>query len=344
MNEKLDKKQFFKELENKIKPTKNDILDMEFLKNESRAYAQYKNYYMGKSLFETINKLNLTQIPMFITNSNVGKSYFSEFWFVLSDLQEYLLKQIVSHRFIKDGNQSRVIENAMIIPEIVRQCKCESAQYYITEYFDDNGYSDEYLVTPSFLKKEEELLSFTHICGENEMEIPNMQYKLCEYFRLRHFSTEQIKKLERDFIKTMFISKLIENKDEHSENISVIIYKKSVKMAPFYDYDYCCGNERIKSNIERKVNGKSDLSSFVDYYINEKWFRQWLENVILNLNVDTAIEQKNLKKNKAVIDEKYYIDFFEQKKNILAKALLEKQKNAKKKQGANNEIEIILER
>ncbi|MBO5349284.1 MAG: hypothetical protein J6A89_05660 [Clostridia bacterium] len=285
-------------------------------------YKSYLKSPKSSNLFED-RDIDLTNEPKIIMDGNSNGS-FCYFWFMLSDFKKYLLKRAVPSRLVQTTKNSSVIGNSMVLPKIVRALNCESAEYYTTFFYedDDSGSMDKetFLVTPSFLGEGEEIINFSQIAG-NELEITKIEQELKRYLELRKYSQSQIDGVIKQFIKTTFISKFLENTDESPDNLSIIIgANKSIRMSPMYDYDYYCGCKR-KAYIERTVNGKTNLESFINYYKERPWFESWLETKVSKLNVDNVLKETVKSPNKGSYDSQYYKDFIGKRKQIVRDSL-----------------------
>lgn len=310
-----------------------DSSKREQTKQKIEAYKRYCNL-TEKSAFDE-KDINLSKEIYFSQNRNAIGS-FADFWFVLYDLKSYLLKEIVPERFIKNSNCSThinkhntIVSNARIIPEVVQALGLESAEYYITDYWDENAdnlYTNLYLVTPNFLQEGEELYSIKDIIGVYTTDVIDIEDKIRNYYRYRPFSNEQKEILIKQFIKAVVINKIIDNTDESNENMSIVVNseKNTVKLAPLYDYDFCCGNQSYK-NVKRTIDEKSELSDFINYYKKYPWFEQWLKEKVLTLNIDEILSKcdKKAPNKPKIADEskRFYKSFFEQKKKIIKKCL-----------------------
>lgn len=87
-------------------------------------------------------------------------------------------------------------------------------------------------------------------------------------------------------------------------------------MSPMYDFDFTCGNERIHGcNVERTIDNKNDLISFVNHYKEKEWFSKWIKEKVLTLQInDIHFEENNNKPSisNQVLSE--YARFFELQK------------------------------
>lgn len=318
LNKDTNEIDFEGSIEEKIQYIKQN--NIELFERMINAYNEYKNKYIGKSFFEDKYLVDLTEVEVFFYDRYSAKGNNFEGWFYLADFHEYLLKQIVPYRLIKNGNQFKVITNNMIIPELVRASGLESAEYYISTYYEkDDGGKEEFLVTPCFLSEGEELIHLEDVFYQNEADIVKVEKNIVEFLTLRHFKKYQIENVRNEYIKQAFISKFFRNCDENNSNVGIIIDKdRNVRLAPMFDFDYYCGVERTcNTNFEKKVNGKIDIQSFIEYYKTFDWFMDWLKNDFLTIDfnsLDFYKGNKNkLKLGNQTIQE--YKDFFEARKN-----------------------------
>lgn len=283
------------------------------------AYNEYKNKYEGKSFFSSDFFVDLRKIEVFFNSRDLAKGNNSEGWLYLADLHEYLLKQIVPYRLIQNGDQYKIMVNNMILPKIVRASGLESAEYYITTYYEkDEGEDEEFLITPCFLSEGEELIHINDVAYEHEREITKVEKNIVEYLTLRHFKKEQIESVRREYIKQAFVSKFFRNCDENNGNVGMIVDKdRNVRLAPMFDFDYYCGIERTcQTNVEKTVNGKIDIQSFLEYYKTFDWFMDWLNNSFLTIEFD-SLDFYEENKNKIKLSDKTikeYKNFFESRK------------------------------
>lgn len=284
-----------------------------------KAYNEYKSKYQGKSFFDSDFFVDLRKSQIFFNNRDLVKGNNSEGWFYLSDLQEYLLKQIVPYRLIKNGSQFKIIVNNMIIPKLVRESGLESAEYFVSTYYEkDEGEEEDFLVTPCFLSEGEELIHLDDVAYENEREITKVEKNIVEYLTLRHFKKDQIENVRREYVKQAFVSKFFRNCDENNGNVGIIVNKdRNVRLAPMFDFDYYCGIERTcHTNVEKTVNGKIDIQSFLEYYKTFDWFMDWLNNSFLTIDFD-SLDFYQGNKNKLELSEEIiqeYKSFFESRK------------------------------
>ncbi len=128
-------------------------------------------------------------------------------------------------------------------------------------------------------------------------KLSSMEYTVQEiekWCSLRKFPKEQIEEVKRDFIKQSLFNKLVNRTDETNGNFGLIASKGNVRLAPGFDYDHSFSTKKIPV-VRRTVNGNdSSIEGFVQCYSKYEWFRNWIPEVISNIDVEQAIEGEDL--------------------------------------------------
>lgn len=317
MKNKMTLEEYIQKLKEKIGKKYYEKLKFSQIKKAYKEYYELK----GKNAVDNIDKLNLVNNSFFQKN-NIECSYFSEFWIVLFDLNEYLLKKIPDYRYFKKQEKSDAIANAMILPRLIQKTGMKSAKYYLVDWVVDDSvqtYIDMFFITPNFLEKGDELFNLSDIITNNEKDFCKIEENLRKELELRHFDIKNIESFIEDFRKTLFLNAFIENTDVSLDNISYIINNKKIRIAPMYDFDFCCGDE---SYLDKKIriNGSTELTNILAYYKNDENLMKWIKEQILTLDINSIVSEKLTLPNRANLNEtqkNYYIDYFERRKSIV---------------------------
>lgn len=295
-----------------------------------KAYAEYCKLEGRRT--PDVLRVDLIRMPFFMENQNV-KGYFSQFWLRLSDLNRYLLKELPSGRFFSDSLGFCTRDNALVVPRIVKGAGLDAAEYYLANWVMDDSVStweDEFLLTPSFLKDGDEMLSLRDIFGQECLDIELVENKLVRELQLRHFKKKNIDRLVQELRREICMSEIIDNTDISSENMSIIINSGVVRMAPLYDFDFCMGNEAVNKK-HFKVNGKEGLAPVLEYYKDDENLIKWLREKVLTIDIDKAVSIKVSSPNRWLVGKKskyMYKDFWKQQMEIV-KAFIDHTQNVK---------------
>ena len=299
------------------------LLDSDMYRPEDfeKAYQEYCKL-KGRKILDTI-RIDLLKEPYFIENSNV-KGYFSQFWLVLSDLNKYLLKEIPSGRFFLDQKGLYTRDNAIIVPRLIKYAGLDTAEYYFVNWIMDdsvNTWEDEFLLTPSFLKEGDELLSFKDILGQECLDIEILEKRLRKELELRHFNRKNIEEFMKDLRRKICMSEIIDNTDISGENMSIIINNGSVRVAPLYDFDFCMGNKAIVRK-HFKVRGQEGLAAVLEYYKDDEDVINWLRKYVMTIDINKLVSMKVSTPNRGLIEKEaryMYKDFWKQQMDIIKK-------------------------
>ena len=148
------------------------------------------------------------------------------------------------------------------------------------------------ILSKYFLKPNEELITFfNYTPGQKISEVFNI---LERNLRLRKFPENQIEKAKLDFLKQEFMAKLIGLCDQTEDNTTLIVStdeegKKTVRMAPMYDYDFSF-NATVNFRVRECDNGKTDIASFVEQYKNYPEFLNFVKKSTSNLDMGEVYE------------------------------------------------------
>lgn len=327
MKDKMTLDEYLQKLREKMGKMYYKIWDFSQIKKAYDEYCELK----GNNAVDIVDRINLVNVTFFQKN-NIENSYFSEFWMVLFDLNEYLLKRIPDNRFFKKKGEADAISNAMILPRLIENTGIKSAKYYLVDWIVDDSiqtYIDTFFITPNFLEKGDELFNLKDIVSSVEMDFGKIEVNLRKELELRHFDIENINSFIEEFRKDIFLNSFIENTDVSLNNISYIINNKKIRIAPMYDFDFCCG---VESYVDKKIriNGSTELTSILEHYKNDKNFVKWIEEQILTLDIKSIVSENSTLPNRLNISEnqmQYYIDYFEKRKSIV-KDFFDKEKDA----------------
>lgn len=295
-----------------------------------KAYAEYCKLNGRRT--PDIFRVDLIRTPYFVQNHNV-KGYFSQFWLILSDLNKYLLKELPSGRFFTDKLGMYTRDNALVVPRVIKAAGLDTAEYYLVNWIMDdsaNTWEDDFLLTPSFMRDGDEMLSFRDIIGRECLDIEVIENTMRRELQLRHFKKKNIDRFMQELRKKICMSEIIDNTDISLENLSVIFNNGNVRMAPLYDFDFCMGNEATMRR-HFKVNGQEGLSAVLDYYKDDENLIKWLREKVLTIDIDKVVSIKVSTPNRGLVGKEaryVYKDFWKQQIDVI-KSFLELKQDIK---------------
>ena len=88
---------------------------------------------------------------------------------------------------------------------------------------------DNYILTPSFLDKDDELILGSSLVPETEFDINNIIKELTSSLTLRRFNKREIAQIIESFKKQCFVNKFIGNIDEQNCNFGIILNNRHIK-------------------------------------------------------------------------------------------------------------------
>lgn len=281
------------------------------------------NEYCSISDEPIINQveIHLCKNKYFVENFNT-KGYFSQFWLRLCDFSKFLLKEIPNNKFFKCESNIYTGDNAMVIPKIIRAMGLESAEYYIIKWVMDDSvetWEDDFLLTPSFLQENDELICFSDIVDKDCVDVIVLESTIRRYLELRHFKNEDIENFIKEFRKTIFMSEFIDNTDISAENIAFIVNDKKIRMAPMYDFDFCAGNEGSVTK-HFKVGNDSGIRSIINYYKKDSDFVDWIKKSVMTIDVKKVLSNGFESPNQYMPTKsriEFYAEFINKQKEIV---------------------------
>lgn len=270
---------------------------------------------------------------------DIRKYNYCKKWILLRNMKMALIKSRVPDKE-ESGKYSQaekeiLIANNFLMPLLAKPFQIESADYYNARFSneDDKDFDSNqtYLLSPSFVRNNEELVHLANIVGENELQVSAMLDKIEKWLKLRKCPQTDIERIKMDFIKQTIFNRYIDFSDEHNLNAGIIIDSDGTqgiraRMAPAYDMDYSAGvyNQFGRSAItfmRRADNGGTDLKSMILQFKDLPWMKQYLKEVMESINIPEAIEQAKQNGNLELSDlaMRKYTRFFEGQNRELKK-------------------------
>lgn len=217
---------------------------------------------------------------------------------------------------ISQKEQQIEIYNNIIIEEILEQMGIEHAEYYLGK-----KQGKTYILTPSFLKEGEKIVTGESIIEAEDDRIIETQLEAIEkYLKSKGLKTEQIEELKKEHLQQIFLSKALGIIDFHTGNWGFIEDKngKVIKTQPFTDFDITNTEDKENDYSNILENGKDDIKSFIEKY---EEYAQLQEIIDKFSKLDRkSIFQNSYKKTHIKIREQdiqeYYYNYIERLKQI----------------------------
>ena len=299
----------------------------------------YEYYHKGANsnlIFNNDGRVDLEKMNFKKSMIDVNNSSKAYGWIIFPDLFTGILKNSLENieRNNEDGEKARYATLVSMI--VARKLGIESANYYITTNKIDDKTKNElgYIYTPNFLKENEEFISGLHIVTNsivmdefrgdlNHLDMKRIEKALIIYLNNRRFNPEKIESVRRNLVKQCIVSKILGNKDEANRNWGIVVsnnenqdevIKRNVKMAPMYDLESCLQDKYI--NELREMNGNVELSEFINNYLKEEWFNEWIKDKVLNLDM-SEVYKDTINESKINIPNNYQEEFNNKIKNSI---------------------------
>ena len=243
-------------------------------------------------------------------------------WFMFSNTNMVLLKNIFGDVYRNLSREDYLVSkyNPVLMPHVAKQFKLRSAEYLFATDKKDKRLT--YILTPSFLNKQEELIEGNEILeNPKELNVSEILNQINKYCKKENINVEEIIDIERTFIKQTIFNKFIKQSDENNGNWGIIKDTLSARMAPMYDFDCSCEIDKNSKHERKADNGKTELEDILIQYKDEKWLQKYLKEIIEEFNFDKILdiveEDYNIEIEESIV--RRYKEFFKRRIQELGK-------------------------
>lgn len=308
----------------------NGSMPNDYIVRRNEALFRLYDIYNSKEYNEHIDPdengiINLNDYSFEISKRRLADSKIGTFWILSSNLDSYLAT-IPPNRFteIKDKFIGISEKNNFLLPQIAKQMGIDATIYYKGEYVDDFGALSTHHLTKNFLYDEETLIQGNSIIKDNpkrkrinfESLLEATDKYIKKYYKKNKLPAEDLKRardeIRQGLIKQTIFNKLVFNENESNSKWGLIICKdKNLRLAPIFSYDYSAGVEPTQKTPHRVIQGnKEDIESFMLEYKSEHWFKYWIKDRVLPLDLDKAMQDMERRTGVSLTDEeKEYYNF-----------------------------------
>lgn len=308
----------------------------EYIERRCKYLFRLYDIYVSEEYNEHIDPdekgiINLNDYSFEKSKRRLNKSKIGVFWILSSNLDTYLAT-VPPNRYTEIENKFIGIseKNNFLLPQIARQMGIDATVYYKGEFTDENGATSTHHLTKNFLYDEETLIQGNSIIKDTkkrkrinfETLLDTTDKYIRKYYKKNKLPEQDLEKARREIreglIKQTLFNKLVFNENESNEKWGLILCSdKNLRLAPIFSYDYSAGVVPTIKTQHRVVQGsKEDIPSFMLQYSKEPWFREWIENRVLKLDLDQAIKDMVRRTGVQLTDEEenYYRFLFEKMK------------------------------
>ena len=216
---------------------------------------------------------------------------FIEGYYLFSDGTKYISKILLDDASeFSDVNDENCRYNPIIATGIAKELGIDTSENTLARKVSGSVR----IFSKYFLKSNEELITFYE--HNSHQRISDVFKELETALLLRKFPRDQIEKTKFDFLKQEFLAKLIGLCDQTEDNTTLIISvddegKKSVRLAPMYDYDFSFNTVRGVGFRKRHTDdGKTDIASLVKQYKDYPGFLDFVKKSVNTLDMDRVYE------------------------------------------------------
>ena len=120
------------------------------------------------------------------------------------------------------------------------------------------------------------------------------------------------REIREGLIKQTLFNKIVFNENESNEKWGLIQGEDNrLRLAPLFSYDFCANVQTIGKTQHRVVQGNKEyIEDFTLQYSKEPWFKSWIDNAVVSLDLGKAIEDMERKTGVTLTDnEKEYYNY-----------------------------------
>lgn len=287
----------------------NGKFENEFIERRTKSLFHMYDIYASKEYNAHMDTdengiINLDDYSFVISNRRLLDSQIGKFWIISSNLDSYL----VTDRHSEDVKSDYITfseKNNFLFPQIAKQMKLPATVYYKGKC-KDRDTSDYKIVfmTKDFLQDGETFIRGNSIYKRKrdnrkinfEALLEETDKYIKKYYKKNKLpadeATEARREIRQGLIKQTIFNKIAFNDNEDNSKWGIIIGEdKRLRLAPLYSFDYCAGVQSTSKSHHRVINGrKEDIESFIIKYGGEPWFRTWIKEEVIPLDIEKAVE------------------------------------------------------
>ena len=238
-----------------------------------------------------------------LLDSKIGRG-----WLISSNLEDFLIVAPADLSNDINPNYINIAEkNNFLMPQLARQLGIDATIYYkgeSNEIYD--GKKTYFRLTKNFMKEDETLIQGDSFIKPKRKRLNALKTtvdldKMIEEttrFVKKHYkkhklpeaeAKEACRNIREGLIKQTIFNKLVFNTNEDNNQWGLIEDgSHHLRIAPIYNYNYCANVSSRINTCTRMVNKREDIEYIILRYSNEEWFKTWVEQDLLKLNLAQA--------------------------------------------------------
>lgn len=308
----------------------NGTMPNDFIERRCAALFRLYEIYNSTEYNERIDPdadglITLNDYAFEISKRRLSGSKIGKFWILSSNLEAYLATVPANMSYEVESQYLNISEkNNFLIPQLAKQIGIDATIYYKGEYTNEerDGEVEKFHLTRNLLKDNETLIRGSSFVKSNPNRLMLDLDKILEatdkyvkkYYKKYKLPQKDLERareeIRQGLIKQTIFNKIVFNENESNEKWGLIIGEdKNLRLAPLFSYDFCANVKTIGRMQHRVVHGNKEyIEDFILKYSKEPWFKEWIENTVLDLDLDKAISDMERKTGVTLTDEEreYY--------------------------------------
>ena len=250
-------------------------------------------------------------------------------WIISSNLDTYLIVPPAEKIYDIPSHYNNIAEkNNFLIPQLARQLGIPATVYYKAEKTDpENGQVSYMRLTKNFITEDESLIRAIGFIkpkkkrtkvGRTSIDLDKLIEETTKYVK-KYYKKHKIPEKEaiadcvlirQGLIKQTIFNKLVFNNNEDNDQWGLIEDSNThrLRLAPLFNYNYCANVNSTLETCTRFVRKSDRIEDIILRYSGENWFKEWVENDLVSLDLAQAEEMMERRTGETLTDEEreYY--------------------------------------
>lgn len=204
------------------------------------------------------------------------------------------IETAVFYKTTKTNDSSTKAVSAESIVNILRDNKLvDDTRFHLTKNFIKPN--ERYIVANNFVKnkKDSGMIEMKHILESTEKYVRD-NYKSKGFSKKE--ADEAYKNIRIGIIKQSLFNKLVNNSDESNDTWGLIEDENGkLRLSPMFNFKHCAGYPPSNPRVRVVDKNKNYIDDFLIVYSSEDWFKEWIDNAVINLDFDKASDEMTRK-------------------------------------------------